>query len=207
MGSTPRIPVRTRRDITPELVHAVAWLGAGLEIAPEALAVMDRCQESFEAFVSERVRNDPQALVYGVTSAPGDAAAAALTDEARAGRPTQLWTAMSFGESLPDRVVRAILVARLANFLDGHAAVRGDVARAVANMLDDPVVNGVVINASDKRYCEKLSSISVNASLNLLSNQSIAAWLVFSSELSTSQPLTNLNAFHILLAKLRPCSQ
>jgi histidine ammonia-lyase len=121
------------------LVHAVAWLGAGLEIAPEALAVMDRCQESFEAFVSERVRNDPQALVYGVTSAPGDAAAAALTDEARAGRPTQLWTAMSFGESLPDRVVRAILVARLANFLDGHAAVRGDVARAVANMLDDPV--------------------------------------------------------------------
>jgi histidine ammonia-lyase len=46
---------------------------------------------------------------------------------------------MSFGESLPDRVVRAILVARLANFLDGHAAVRGEVARAVAGMLDDPV--------------------------------------------------------------------
>lgn len=51
-------------------------------------------------------------------------------------RPTQLWTAMSFGEPLRERVVRAIVVARLANFLEGHAAVRGQTAQAVANMLD-----------------------------------------------------------------------
>lgn len=43
---------------------------------------------------------------------------------------------MSFGDPLPDRVVRAILVARLANFRDGHAAVRGQTAQAVADMLD-----------------------------------------------------------------------
>ena len=104
---------------------------------------MDRSQESFETYVTERVRSDPQALVYGVTSAPGDAAVAALTDEDRAERPGQLWTAMSFGEALPDRVVRAILVARLANFLDGHAAVRGRVAHAVAEMLDDPSLPAV----------------------------------------------------------------
>jgi histidine ammonia-lyase len=127
--------IRTRREITLELVHAVAWRGAGLEIAPEALALMDRCHESFEALVSDRVRRDPQALIYGVTSAPGDAAAAALGEDAKAGRPDRLWTAMSFGEPLPDRVVRAIVVARLANFLDGHAGVRGLLARAVAGML------------------------------------------------------------------------
>jgi hypothetical protein len=46
-------------------------------------------------------------------------------DEAKTERPDQLWTAMPFGEPLPDRVVRAILVSRLANFLDGHAAARG----------------------------------------------------------------------------------
>jgi histidine ammonia-lyase len=143
VGSTAPIAVRTRRDITLELVHAVAWRGASLEIAPEALTVMDRCQASFEALVAERLRADPQALVYGVTSAPGDAAAAALTDADRAERPDRLWTAMSFGESLPARVVRAILVARLANFLDGHAAVRGRVAQAVANMLDDPALPAV----------------------------------------------------------------
>ena len=43
---------------------------------------------------------------------------------------------MSFGEALPERVVRAIVVARLANFLEGHAAVRGQTAQAVADMLD-----------------------------------------------------------------------
>ncbi len=130
--------IRTRREITLELVHAVAWRGAGLEIAPEALALMDRRHESFEALVSDRVRQDPQALIYGVTSAPGDAAAAALSDDAKAGRPDRLWTAVSFGEPLPDRVVRAIVLARLANFLDGHAGVRGLLARAVAGMLADP---------------------------------------------------------------------
>jgi histidine ammonia-lyase len=143
VASSTAIPIGTRTDLTLDLVHAVAWRRTGLEITPEALALMDRCQESFEAFVSERTRSDPQALIYGVTSAPGDAAAAALTDEDRAQRPTQLWTAMSFGEPLPDRVVRAIVVARLANFLDGHAAVRGQVAQAVANMLDDPALPAV----------------------------------------------------------------
>ena len=47
---------------------------------------------------------------------------------------------MSFGDPLPDRVVRAILVARLTNFLDGHAAVRGQVAQAVADMLNAPTL-------------------------------------------------------------------
>jgi histidine ammonia-lyase len=78
--------IRTRREITLELIHAVAWRGAGLEIAPEALALMDQRQQSFETLVSERVRQDPQALIYGVTSAPGDAVASALTEEAEAGR-------------------------------------------------------------------------------------------------------------------------
>ena len=140
MAPTPPNPVRTRSDITLELIHAVAWRGAGLEIAPQALAVMDRCHESFEALVSDRVGSDPQALIYGVTSAPGDAAGAALTEEGKTGRPSQLWTAMSFGDPLPDRVVRAILVARLANFLEGHAAVRGQVAQAVADMLSAPAL-------------------------------------------------------------------
>jgi histidine ammonia-lyase len=128
--------VRARADITLELIHAVAWRGADVEIAPEALAVMDECQASFEALVADRLSRDPQAFVYGVTSAPGDAAAVALTEAARAHRPSRLWTAASFGEPLPDRVVRAIVVARLANFLEGHAGARGQVAQAVAGVLD-----------------------------------------------------------------------
>lgn len=135
MGSGA-VSVRCRGDITLELIRTVAWRGSSVDIAPEALALMNRCQEAFEAFVADRVEADPQALIYGVTSAPGDAAATALSDVGRVERPTQLWTAMSFGEPLPDRVVRAILVARLANFVEGHAAVRGQTAQAVADMLD-----------------------------------------------------------------------
>jgi histidine ammonia-lyase len=130
------VRVRDRRDITLEAVYAVAWQGADLEIAPEALELMDRCHESFEAYIADRVRVQPDALIYGVTSAPGDSAASALSSEGQAARPSQLWTAMSFGDPLPARVVRAIVVARLANLLEGHAAVRSLVAQAVAGLLD-----------------------------------------------------------------------
>jgi histidine ammonia-lyase len=104
---------------------------------------MDRSAAAFDAFVASRVRADPQALIYGVTSAPGDRATLVLDPEAQASRPSRLWTAMSYGDPLPARVTRAIVLARLANFLGGHAAVRSDVAAAIADMLNDgplPVV-------------------------------------------------------------------
>src|SRR5208282_3686118 len=44
--------------------------------------------------------------------------------------------AIAFGDYLPDRVVRAIVLARLANFLEGHAATTPRIALAVAAMLD-----------------------------------------------------------------------
>jgi histidine ammonia-lyase len=131
--------IARRADITLQAVRRVAWDGEEVELAPEALAQMDRCHASFAAFVEARVAEDPGALIYGTTTAPGDAAAVALTPEAQARRPTRLWTAHSFGEPLPDRVVRAIVLARLANLVEGHAAVRGTVADAVAGMLAKPL--------------------------------------------------------------------
>ena len=44
--------------------------------------------------------------------------------------------AIAFGEYLPDRVVRGIVLARLTNFLEGHAATTPRIAQAVAAMLD-----------------------------------------------------------------------
>jgi histidine ammonia-lyase len=86
--------------------------------------------------VASRLRADPQALIYGVTSAPGDRATVALGPEAQASRPSRLWTAMSYGDPLPGRVTRAIALTRLSNFLGGHAAVRSHVAVAVADLLN-----------------------------------------------------------------------
>ena len=131
--------VGTRADVSLEAVRRAAWEGEPVELAPAALALMDRCHAAFAALVQARLAEDPGALIYGTNTAPGDGAAVALTPEAQARRPTRLWTAHAFGGPLPDRVVRAILVARLSNFVEGHAAVRGAVARAVAAMLDAPL--------------------------------------------------------------------
>jgi histidine ammonia-lyase len=126
-----------RQDITLDAVAHVAWDGGPLSLAPSAVRRMDAAAAAFEALVQTRVRANPQALIYGVTSAPGDAAVSALDTEAQAQRPTRLWTAMSYGDPLPERVTRAILLARLANFLGGHAAVRAQVADRVVSMLND----------------------------------------------------------------------
>jgi len=133
------VRISSRADITLEAVRRVAWDGEGVDLAPEALERMDEMHASFMALVAARLAEDPGALIYGTTTAPGDGAAVALTPEAQARRPTRLWTAHTFGEPLPDRVVRAILLARLANFVEGNAAVRGEVATAVTEMLDAPL--------------------------------------------------------------------
>jgi ABC-type branched-subunit amino acid transport system substrate-binding protein len=130
--------IATRSDVSLDAVRRVAWEGEPVEIAPAALAVMDRCHAALAALVEARLAEDPGALLYGMTTAPGDGAAVALTADAQERRPTRLWTAHSFGEPLPERVVRAILLARLTNFVEGHAAVRGALAQAVAAMLDAP---------------------------------------------------------------------
>jgi histidine ammonia-lyase len=130
------VVVRDRFDITIEAVSRAAWRGDRVSLAEAALRRMDDCATAFDALVQARLRVDPEALIYGVTSAPGDGARVVLDAEAQARRPTRLWTAMSYGEPLPERVTRAILLARLANFVGGHAAVRSRVAVAVVRMLN-----------------------------------------------------------------------
>ena len=130
------VVVASRADLTIEALRRVAWVGEDVELAPEVAGRMERGHAAFTAYVDARLAEDPGALLYGVTTGPGDAGRAPLTEEARASRPPGLWTAASFGEPLPDRVVRAIVFARLANLVDGHAAARPKLAAAVAAMLD-----------------------------------------------------------------------
>jgi histidine ammonia-lyase len=135
-SGTGQVAIGDRFDITLETVERVAWRGDRVLLEAGAMRRMDECAEAFDELVQSRVRADPQALIYGVTSAPGDAATAALDAEAQARRPTRLWTAMSYGEPLPERVTRAIALARLANFVGGHAAARSQVAEAIVEMLN-----------------------------------------------------------------------
>ena len=132
------VRIATRADITLQALQRVAWDGEAVELAPEAIERMDAATRASRRSSPRALAEDPGALIYGTTTAPGDGAAVALTPEAQARRPTRLWTAHAFGEPLPDRVVRAIVLARLANFVDGHAAVRAEVASEVAGMLGAP---------------------------------------------------------------------
>jgi histidine ammonia-lyase len=130
------VVVARRRDLTLEAVRRVAWQGEGVELSSTVAELMDRGHAALTAYVDARLAADPKALLYGVTTGPGDAGSRPLTEEARASRPPGLWTASSFGEPLPERVVRAIVLARLANLVEGHAGARALVAEAVAEMLD-----------------------------------------------------------------------
>jgi histidine ammonia-lyase len=130
------VVVARRSDLSVDVVRRVAWEGEGVLLAAEAEERMEQAHAAFERFLAARLDEDPDALLYGVTTGPGDAGDAVLSDRARMTRPRGLWTAASFGEALPERVVRAIVLARLANLVDGHAAVRPAVAVAVAAMLD-----------------------------------------------------------------------
>jgi histidine ammonia-lyase len=131
------VVVATRVDLTLDAFRRVSREGEGVELAPGTRERIDALHETFLAHVRARLAEDPGVLLYGITTAPGDGASLPLTDAARARRPSGVWTGVSFGEPLPERVVRGIVLARLADLLGGHAGVRSQVAVEVAAVLDD----------------------------------------------------------------------
>jgi len=123
-----------RADIGLEAFRRVAWQGEALSIAESALARIASCRAAFLRLID----SDPQLVVYGVTTAMGELASRRLNQEERQrhARLKPFAAATSFGEPLPQRIVRGIILARLANFLEGHAATSPRIALAVAGMVD-----------------------------------------------------------------------
>ena len=127
------VTISSRHDITLETVQRVAWQGQPVELSSTAMDAMTEARARFEKLI-----DDPDVVIYGVTSGYGQNARIRLNPEerkAQASRPP-LPAAASWGDPVPDRVTRAIVLARLANFVDGHAAITPEVAMAVAAMLD-----------------------------------------------------------------------
>jgi len=126
------ITLSRRSDITLQAFEAVAWRGADVTLAPEAL---DRMAAARGAFL--RLIEDPTINVYGVTSGYGGRAGIRLKPEERKAHAAvpNYGTAVTFGEPFPKRVTRGFVLARLANFIEGHAAARPQLAEAVVAML------------------------------------------------------------------------
>jgi histidine ammonia-lyase len=137
-----RIVLRSRHDITLDAARRVGWHGSPVEVGAEALERMAACRAAFERLLLA----DPGAAVYGVTTGYGQHASVRLAPDERLRHARRSPAAMqaNVGEPpFPERVTRLTVLARLANFLDGHAAVRPELAQAVAAMLDGPTLPAV----------------------------------------------------------------
>ena len=122
-----------RSDLTLDTAHRVAWQGEGVSLGANARKALvegrDRLQRILE--------HDPDVTIYGVTTGAGQMAKRKLKPEERKGwaRMSPVGAASSWGDLLPERVVRTIVLARLANFVEGNAAVSPEIAEGVAAML------------------------------------------------------------------------
>jgi histidine ammonia-lyase len=133
-GKIMTVRLSRRADIDLDAVFKVAWQGQRVEIAAEALARIAECRAAFLRLID----GEEAPTIYGVTTAMGELASRRLAGEERErhARIKPFAAATSFGDPYPERAVRAMVLARLANFIEGHAATTPRIALAVAAMLD-----------------------------------------------------------------------
>jgi len=126
--------LNNRSDVNLTTFYRVAWQQENVRIHAAALRQIEKSRACF----LELIDKDPSVVIYGVTTSMGERASHRLTLEERNlhARIKPFPAATSFGDYLPDRTVRGIVLARLTNFLEGHAATTPRIALAVAEMLD-----------------------------------------------------------------------
>ncbi len=126
------VTLNHRSDFTLGNLQRVAWKNEPVELGPQARDSIAKSRAAFLTLIEK-----PDISIYGVNTGFGGRAKVRLDAAARKAQALQPThhRASSWGEALPDRVTRAIVFARLANFIEGHAAVSPAIAQAVADML------------------------------------------------------------------------
>lgn len=128
------LELNARTEITLDLYHRIAWRGEGLHIGARAVQCMTERRRQF----LDLLDRDATVTIYGVTTGYGHHADVRIEGEARrahARKPPRTPVA-AFGPPVPERVARGIVLARLANFVEGHAAVTPALAAEVAALLN-----------------------------------------------------------------------
>ena len=134
------VTLDSRRDFTLHNLERVALGGESVRIGPNARQRMRDTRASFMDFLDE----DRTRFVYGTTSGGGHHASKPIAPEEQRAHATRrsIWRIPGWGfgaEAVPERVVRMIVFARLANYIEGHAKSRPEVAERIAAMLDAPM--------------------------------------------------------------------
>jgi histidine ammonia-lyase len=132
------VVVDSRRDFTLENFHRVAVGGEGVRIGPGARQAMESARTSFMALLD----SDRTAFIYGTTTRPGIEVGRALDPDEQRSHARSLrghWGPSFGGGVLEEHVVRGIVFARLANFVEGNAKARPVIAERIAALLDGPL--------------------------------------------------------------------
>lgn len=127
------LELNARADITLDAYRRVAWEKQKVHFGTAAIERMTEARHAFMRLLDA----DPNITIYGVTSGYGQHANRRFEGTARrqhALRPPRS-AAAAFGPPAPERVARGIILARLANFIEGHAAVTPALAQEVAALL------------------------------------------------------------------------
>lgn len=127
------VVLRVPGDVDLTVFQRVAWEHETVALADGAVRRMQASREAFETFVAASADRH----LYGITTAHHRGAATLLSEQERVRYARRVPpTPASFGPALPERVVRGIVLARVAGFISGTAAVRPALAAAVAAMLE-----------------------------------------------------------------------
>jgi histidine ammonia-lyase len=140
------VTVDSSRDLDLEAVRRVAWGGEPVVIGEAARRRMLAARAGFHDLLAQQ----PDLFVYGVTNKGGEHVHLRNPLEVQTAAVRSLsydWGA-SFGRALPERVVRAIVLARLANFVEGSATARPEIADAIAAFLDRPELPPVPLDGN-----------------------------------------------------------
>jgi histidine ammonia-lyase len=132
------VVVDTRQDFTLENFRRVALGGESVQIGPRARQTMESTRASFVALLD----SDRTAFIYGTTTRPGIEVGRALApgeQRSYARSPRGHWSPSFGGGTLEEHVVRGIVFARLANFVEGNAKTRPVIAERIAALLDGPL--------------------------------------------------------------------
>ncbi len=121
-----------RTEIDLDAFVRAAWQGEDVAVTADALAEVARRREQLLAFVAA----NPGRKLYGVNVHAGDGSNRLMTEAEQRDYERGLHSGTSFGEPLPVRVIRGIVLARLTNFIEGHAGVSAELVELVAGRLD-----------------------------------------------------------------------
>ena len=132
------VVVDRRADFTLDSFRRVAFAGEQAEIGAAAREAMAAARRGFVALLD----SDRTAFIYGVTTRPGIEVQTAIPPEGQReyAHSFREHPGYGFGMGFHDeQVVRGMAFARLADFVEGHAKVRPQVAERVAAMLRSPM--------------------------------------------------------------------